>query len=119
MSTPSGVNIVRAARRRRRRATWTLTVHQHALGGIPRAAREGQVDLYAPLTLVEHPVNFARALAGSNQITGRAGAKRRRGREGVHRFEDRRLAGSVGRQENGDGLGVGLKGQLFEEPEVP
>jgi len=29
----------------------TLTVHQHALGGIPRAAREGQVDLYAPLTL--------------------------------------------------------------------
>jgi len=50
MSTPSGVNIVRQHVGDVGGATWDADRSQHALGGIPRAAREGQAHLYAPLT---------------------------------------------------------------------
>ena len=64
----------------------SLSIHQHALGGVTYTAGQGEVDLYAAGSLEDHPVDLGGTFARPDHVARGAGAKRRRRRQSVDRF---------------------------------
>ena len=88
-STPSGVKTVSGSTSAICGARGgSLSVDEHAFGGVSNPAVKGQVDLDPSFVLKQDAVHLREVLVCANHVTGGRRAKRTRGRECVDGLED-------------------------------